>query len=402
MDHVTAHGRFTGSRAAFARILLRGYVLMVPTIGIYRFWLVTQKRRYYWANTDIGGEPLEYSGRASQLLTGFLWAMAAFLPLYGAFVYLSTQPSERIVVGYVLIAGLIWFLMGYASYRGWDFRLSRTLWRGIRFDQQGSAWAYALRRLAWALAMVATAGLIYPFMATGLWRHRLNNTWYGDRQFRFAGRWTWIAGPYYGAYLISALAIVGALWVVGDTRAFVALSTREQPAVEAVFAVLGALLVVWVMRAGYRASELTKFWSGVSLGEARLAVRVGWWRLLALGLGFAITVTLAYLLLAIGGVIVMMTVAAPAFEGGTFDPTALGLLVQSSWLPVFALVFGYLLLLGAFSFLWELIIGYGFWRLMVRGIRVDCLEALDTVRARREDRSLVGEGLADALNVGAY
>jgi hypothetical protein len=40
--------------------------------------------------------------------------------------------------------------------------------------------------------------------------------------------------------------------------------------------------------------------------------------------------------------------------------------------------------------------------LVARGASIANLESLDSVRAAAEDRSLAGEGLADALNVGAY
>lgn len=39
---------------------------------------------------------------------------------------------------------------------------------------------------------------------------------------------------------------------------------------------------------------------------------------------------------------------------------------------------------------------------MARGGSITGLESLRTVRARDEDTALAGEGLADALNVGAY
>jgi len=83
-----ARVEFTGRRGELFGLLFRGYVLTVPTIGIYRFWVTTWKRRFYWHNTVIDGEPLEYSGHALQLLIGFLFAIAFFLPIYLAFLYL--------------------------------------------------------------------------------------------------------------------------------------------------------------------------------------------------------------------------------------------------------------------------------------------------------------------------
>lgn len=64
---------------------------MLPTIGLYRFWQATWKRRFYWQNTVIDGEPLEYTGTATQLLLGFFFALAFFLPIYVAFFVLRRR-----------------------------------------------------------------------------------------------------------------------------------------------------------------------------------------------------------------------------------------------------------------------------------------------------------------------
>src|SRR5262245_34113547 len=109
--------QFSGRRGELFGRLLRGYLLMLPTLGLYRFWLTTTKRRFYWQNTMIGGERLEYTGSALQLLVGFLFALGVFLPIYIVFFYLSFQSSTVALVGYGVAALLIWFLTGYALYR---------------------------------------------------------------------------------------------------------------------------------------------------------------------------------------------------------------------------------------------------------------------------------------------
>ena len=53
--------RFFGSEKAFWRLLTRGAVLLLVTLGIYRFWLATDVRRYLWNNTEVAGDMLEYS-----------------------------------------------------------------------------------------------------------------------------------------------------------------------------------------------------------------------------------------------------------------------------------------------------------------------------------------------------
>src|SRR5438477_11801965 len=77
--------RFSGNERAFWRLLIRGTVLLLLTLGIYRFWLATDVRRFLWSNTEIAGDGLEYIGTARELLLGFLIAIALLVPINVAF-----------------------------------------------------------------------------------------------------------------------------------------------------------------------------------------------------------------------------------------------------------------------------------------------------------------------------
>src|SRR5882762_10377189 len=77
--------KFLGNRRAYWRLLMRGALLLLVTLGIYRFWLATDVRRYLWANTEIAGETLEYTGTPLELLLGFLVAVAILVPVYAGF-----------------------------------------------------------------------------------------------------------------------------------------------------------------------------------------------------------------------------------------------------------------------------------------------------------------------------
>ena len=390
---------FTGTRRELGGMLLRGYVLLIPTIGLYRFWLTTWKRRFYWANTEIDGDTLEYTGNAIQLLLGFLMALAIFVPLYGLFFYLSTQSAEAAVAGYGGVAVLLWYLMGYAIYRARDFRLSRTLWRGIRFDQDGNAWGYALRRFGWSLLMLITVGLVYPFMAANLWNYRYRHSWYGDRQFGFTGSWRQLAGPYYVSYI--AVAVIGAVGL-GMGSAMGALTNSGQPNAAGFLPMLIAAALIGVMVLYYRSRELSRMFSSVRLGEAALTVKVSARALLGQYALFGVALLGAYIVLAIGGFVVLGALTADAFANGSFDPDLFMSHMRSSMLTLVAIIVGYLLILGAFSLMSELFIGLGFWKLIANGATITGIESLRSVRARGEDMALAGEGLADALNVGAY
>src|SRR5215468_634861 len=60
--------RFRGPAGPFWRLVARGAVLLMVTLGIYRFWLTTDIRRYLWSNTELVGESFEYAGTARELL----------------------------------------------------------------------------------------------------------------------------------------------------------------------------------------------------------------------------------------------------------------------------------------------------------------------------------------------
>ena len=66
------------------------------------------------------------------------------------------------------------------------------------------------------------------------------------------------------------------------------------------------------------------------------------------------------------------------------------------------LIIAYLVILGAFGMLAELILSFGWWKMLARGSSISNPDSLRTVQATAEDKALIGQGLADALNVGAY
>ena len=179
--------RFLGRRRDYWRLLTRGAALLMVTLGIYRFWLTTDVRRFLWGNTELAGETLEYAGTPFELLIGFLAAIAILIPVYAGFFVaaLGLGPIGQAsgVVGFAAL-----FVLGqYAIYRARRYRLTRTIYRGLRFHQEGSAWAYALRAIAWWIATVLTLGLAYPFQLASLERFKMRNTYYGDLAGHFAG-----------------------------------------------------------------------------------------------------------------------------------------------------------------------------------------------------------------------
>src|SRR6185312_11932557 len=198
--------RFVGDRRAYWRLLIRGAVLLAVTLGIYRFWFATELRRFLWSNTEIVDETLEYTGTATELLTGFLVAIALLVPLYLGFALaaLSLGPAGQLIS--TLSFPLLFFLGQFAVYRARRYRLTRTIYRGVRCHQGGSALRYAVCAVFWWLLIMLTMGLAYPFAQARLEGFKLRHTYYGNLQGRFDGSgfrlfmrglpmWLLVAGP---------------------------------------------------------------------------------------------------------------------------------------------------------------------------------------------------------------
>jgi uncharacterized membrane protein YjgN (DUF898 family) len=374
---------------------------MVPTLGLYRFWLVTRKRQFYWNHTEIDGDALEYTGTPVQLLVGFLLAVLVFLPIYAVLFYVTVRMPDLSGYAYLLLIPLFYFLMGYAAFRSRRFRLSRTLWRGIRFQQSGNAWVYALKRFLWTIVTLATLGLTYPLMAKSLWAYRVNNTWFGDRRFSFSGKVRTIAWPYYGAYALMVVLVAASVWQV-----MLAGDLAEVP--EYLIAVVAAPSMI-IVTIGYIAWLFvttridSRFFSSVSIGTAAFKVRISATSIALQHLLYVVLLAVFVIVFGFVALVIMGGMTAGLdMMGGAANSDDLSQLMRIGSSTFFVLIGLYLVFLGLWGVLSELVLAFGYWKIVARGSSIENIESLSSVRAAGSESPLAGEGLADALNVGAY
>lgn len=207
--------RQTGKAGEVWAIAVTNLVFTVLTLGIYRFWGVARLRRYLWSHTEFEGEPLEYTGTGKEQFIGFLLALVVVLLPLGLLAgaaehFLLNGQAELGAALQVFYMLALLSLPGFAMYRARRYRLSRTVWRGIRGAQTGSAAAYGLRWTGWLLLVPFTLGLIWPLRSTSLMHYKMNRTFFGARPFEFQAK----AGPLYGKFLT---ALVGAIAIAVGT-----------------------------------------------------------------------------------------------------------------------------------------------------------------------------------------
>jgi len=141
MNDISAAGAarpltYTGRKREIARLSLGIGLLNLITLSIYRFWGTTRLRRYLWSHVSFDGHALEYIGRGSELFVGFLIAIVILIPavlvIGGVYLFAASQGPLAHVVLQLLSYLAAFYLLYVALYRARRYRLSRTLWRGIR------------------------------------------------------------------------------------------------------------------------------------------------------------------------------------------------------------------------------------------------------------------------------
>src|SRR5258708_2592700 len=179
---------FADGRSGFRRLVMRGAFLELITVGFYRFWLATDMRRHLWSHTSVGGDAPEYAGTAKELFIGFLFAMAIFVPIYFAYFLVGLEAERLKAFASIPLGLFFYFFTQFAIYRARRYRLTRTIWRGVRFWMRGSGWNYSWRAGLWSLFVFLTLGLALPWRQAALERFKMRHTFYGDLPARFDGR----------------------------------------------------------------------------------------------------------------------------------------------------------------------------------------------------------------------
>ena len=129
----------------------------------------------------------EYTGTAKELLIGFLFAIAILVPIYLIYFFISLEAERWQAFASVPLVLFFYLFTQFAIYRARRYRLTRTIWRGVRFWMAGSGWAYAWRAGLWSLLVGLTLGLALPWRRRRSSASRCAHTFYGDLQGRFEG-----------------------------------------------------------------------------------------------------------------------------------------------------------------------------------------------------------------------
>jgi uncharacterized membrane protein YjgN (DUF898 family) len=354
---------FSGDRGEFFRLTARGAALELVTVGFYRFWLVTDIRRHLWSHTIVDGDAAEYTGRGKELLIGFLFALAILVPIYLVYFLISIEVERlQAFASFPLLVAFYAFGQ-FAIYRARRYRLTRTVWRGVRFWMDGSGWAYAWRAMLWGLLALLTLGFAFPWREAALERYKMQHSYYGELQGGFEGRGWELFKRCWWLWLLSPVAIV--LFPLAP-----------------------------FFYAEFKAREWRWWLSGIRFGGVRLESAlprtalyglywkvIGWFVLLSTVMG-------AYFGLC-GFLFAKMTGAEP------------DTLTKS--IPLLILFgIGYLAMILSLNVVIRLYLQRDVWAKVSASLQIHGIEAAANVAARGDMASALGEGFADGLDVAGF
>jgi uncharacterized membrane protein YjgN (DUF898 family) len=360
---------FSGGRGEFIDLAKRGAALELVTLGFYRFWLLTDIRRHLWSNTLVDGDAAEYTGRGKELLIGFLVALAILVPIYLGYFLIGLEAEHYQAFASIPLIAFFYLFGQFAIYRARRYRLTRTVWRGVRLWMSGSGWIYALRASLWGLLSAVTLGLALPWRTAALERYKMRHSYYGDLQGSFEGRgweffkrgwWLWLLAP------VALVVYPLAPFIYGAFKA-----------------------VEW------------RWWlSGIRFGGVRIESSlprsaliglywkvIGW--IVVLGLVFS-----AY-----------MAASAALVASMSGEPFAEFFKSQefSKSIPLLALVgLGYLAFALAMNVVIRVYLVRDLWVRVLGSVNISGLEAAANVAARGDLANALGEGFADGLDVGGF
>ena len=204
-------------------LFLTNVVLNILTLGFYRFWGKTRIRRYVWSHMRIGDDRFEYCGTGLEIFVAFMIIIVVFyLPFTALVVWMALDPpyeapqANAILLNLVVLAGIlvVFFLYYVAIFAAYRYRISRTVWRGLRGSMWGSPWVYGFIGAGLGVLNVLSLGWTKPWADSLVFRYRLERAGFGDSPFKSRMGCSGMYVPYLVAWLATFVTVAVAYGVI--------------------------------------------------------------------------------------------------------------------------------------------------------------------------------------------
>jgi uncharacterized membrane protein YjgN (DUF898 family) len=206
---------FEGKWQDYAPIALTNALLIFVTLGFYRFWATTRERNYLWSKTRFVDDKLEWTGTGKELFFGFIIAMAAIFGFGIAAALVLTLlgyiSPALLFIGILALYIGVFAIFGIAQFRATKYRLSRTVWHGIRGGTDDNGVKYGLAWVWKRFAGMIALGMLVPWAMVDLFKDMWSKMSFGQHKFVSNPVWTNV----FGRYLLAIFGSIGLFILAG-------------------------------------------------------------------------------------------------------------------------------------------------------------------------------------------
>jgi uncharacterized membrane protein YjgN (DUF898 family) len=291
--------------------------------------------------------------------------------------------------------------------------LTRTVFRGLRFHQDGSGWLYALFAILWWSLIIVSFGLAYPWAQASLQRYMMRHTSYGKLPGRFDGSgwrlfvrglplWLVSLGPLLaaGGFAVSQIdwQALGSVDSDGSLKIDFAGPLGAEALIGFAVGGLGLSVLFAILLYPVFQAIVYRWWlSGLRFGDIAVTSR--------LRIGRVYVIYLRYV-----GFVFLFMIAAGAAGGllfGAFFALLSAVQISTHQIPGRELIGAGvgLLVYAAFALvlaaMHQVLVTFGLWRAAAQSAEISNAPILDTIEAKAGLSSALGEGLVDALGFGS-
>ncbi|MFZ3072950.1 MAG: DUF898 family protein [Thermodesulfobacteriota bacterium] len=184
---------FHGNGVSLLKLYIVNNILSIITLGIYYFWGKTKIRQYLYSQLEFMGERFHYTGTGRELFSGWVKASFIFAVLFGAPNLLSEFVNP--LYGFLAFPAFI-FILPFAMVNARRYRMSRSLWHGVRFAFTGKVLESMKLYFITYLLTLLTLGGYSSFMHVRTQEFWRANTRVGNIPFSYDGNGRDVLLPY--------------------------------------------------------------------------------------------------------------------------------------------------------------------------------------------------------------
>ncbi len=273
------------------KIFFANLIFSILTLGVFRFWARTRNRRYIFSHMKMLDDGFEYTGTGGELFKGFLFVFVLILlpfgiiPAYYANSIIMTDPgtAKMIQGAQALFFGL---LFPVAVIRAYKYLFSRVHWRGIHFAQVGATFGYWWRWIVFSLLVPLTLGLILPLRHVVLSRYLVNHARFGNKSFEMDVSAKKLYPAFLLSYVLAAVSIgaAGLFIKLGFDEIFTRFPNQHggelPPEIQMTIAgvvfigILAGMILAGFSMSVYYAKSISYFVSATRLNDCRFRANI--------------------------------------------------------------------------------------------------------------------------------